>query len=541
MAHATDTTARDSVLEQCCACDAAWQQRPGRNLVLFFDGTGNILGNHRDTNVVKLLRRIDTSPAARQLVYYDPGVGAANEFPAIDWVTRLRNASRRLKELAFGSGAFPNIADGYRFIVEHYQDGDRIFLFGFSRGAFTARAVGGMLNMYGLIHSGGLPLLPTLVRTYFSEPGSVNSAGKSRDEFAQDVVQLFSRQRRPLIHFVGVWDTVETIGGALLGPGVRITNSSAIVDKRFVHVRHALALHETRAKYAPRRYQAPDFSVAERRQRSFDERWFRGVHSDIGGGYRRDGLSNITLDWMIGETSAPGCGLALIALPAGLPDARAALHDQTLDSPFWAWTGLWSRPRRARDVVDASALPISGATPATATPASRKAAWLGVLLMLLGAGLLWRAIGLSHAACQHDGLAFDLSLALLLAPFHAHFGISCSPRAVSVALQGYAWGIPVYALLLAFPVSWALRRLNARAVPSGARTGRLAARSAGFMLALVLADVILNVSGRHVLPADRWAETAAGLAMVASTVKWGSVLLLGAVLARASVVLRRRP
>ena len=540
MADTTNTTTRDSVLAQCCACDAAWQQRPGRNLVLFFDGTGNILGDHRDTNVVKLLRRVDTAPAARQLIYYDPGVGTANEFPAVDWVTRLRNATRRLNDQAFGSGAFSNIAEGYQFIVEHYQDGDRIFLFGFSRGAFTARAVGGMVNMYGLIHSGGLPLLPTLVRTYFSEPGSVNREGKSRAEFAQEVMQLFSQQRRPLIHFVGVWDTVETIGGALLGPGVRITNSSAIVDKRFVHVRHALALHETRAKYAPRRYQAPDFTATERQHRSFDERWFRGVHSDIGGGYRRDGLSNITLDWMIGEAGAPAYGLALKALPLAVPDAQAAMHDQTLASPFWAWTGLWSRPRRPHDVVDASALPVAGATPATATPASRKAAWLGVLLVLLGAELLWRAAGISHAACQHNGQSFDLSLALLLAPFQAHFGISCSPQEVSVALQGYAWAIPVYALLLAFPVSWALRRLNARAVLSGARTGRLAAHSAGFMLALVLADVVLNISARHLLPADRWAEAAAGLAMVASGVKWGSALLLAAVAAQAGVVLRRK-
>lgn len=247
---------REDILAQCIAADAQWAEKPGRNLVLLFDGTGNILGNQQDTNVVKLLRMLGKGhdPSGKeptQLVYYDPGVGTTNEFPADGIVSEAKNQLRQLAGLALGSGVFPNIAEAYRFLVNTYQRGDRIYLFGFSRGAFTARSVAGMINMYGLIHTEGLPLIETLVRTYFAPRGHKNQAGtKDREKFAEDVINNFSLGRTPLVHFVGVWDTVEAIGLGGLG-SIKISNSTDFDRKRFAHVRHAMSLYESRSKYTP--------------------------------------------------------------------------------------------------------------------------------------------------------------------------------------------------------------------------------------------------------------------------------------------------
>ena len=141
-------------LNQCdhtFASNAFAHKQPGRNLVLLFDGTGNILGNQQDTNVVKLLRMLGKGhdPSGKeptQLVYYDPGVGTTNEFPADGIVSEAKNQLRQLAGLALGNGVFPNIAEAYRFLVNTYQRGDRIYLFGFSRGAYTVRSLAGLLR-----------------------------------------------------------------------------------------------------------------------------------------------------------------------------------------------------------------------------------------------------------------------------------------------------------------------------------------------------------------------------------------------------------
>ncbi|MDP2262805.1 MAG: DUF2235 domain-containing protein [Hydrogenophaga sp.] len=501
-ARSEPRAAREDVLSEVRRADEQWATKPGRNLVLLFDGSGNILGNSRDTNVVKLMRLLEKdSPDDRvrpaQLVYYDPGVGTANAFPAAGWWGRLAERARRLKALALGTGAFENIAEAYEFLARHYEVGDRIYLLGFSRGAFTARSVSGMVNMYGLVQTPGLAVLGSLVRTYFAEPGP------ARTRFANDVVEHFSLHRRPLLHFIGVWDTVETIGSGVLG-GLRITNSPDVAGKRFVHVRHAVALHETRVKYAPRLYRAPDFSADEQAHRSFDQRWFRGAHSDIGGAYREDGLSQITLAWMARE--AEEHGLLLAQPPAGRPDSTQPLHDQTLECPFWAWTGLDTRPRTTgdpvhSDVVDASARPVAQATPARASPAARRRSVLGWLLGLAVLVLLGFTALADAQVCSLRGapgwVAWVPSAAQLLAPWHADLGIVCDSGRLGQALALDAWLLPLYAVWLAWPVAWALRRQAARAVPKGRRLPWLSRHAHRAMLALVLFDLAENLGSQH--------------------------------------------
>ncbi len=488
----TPTERRQAVLAQCRDSELAWQQQPGRTLMLFFDGTGNMLGNNEDTNVVKLFRAADKSAAARQIAYYDPGVGSANEFPAVGPLERRWRGAAQLVSLALGRGVFDNIAEGYRFLVEHYRDGDRIAIFGFSRGAFTARAVGGMVNMYGLVHPAGLAILPSLVRSYFSPKGAANRAGQVREDFAGDVVRHFSLGRTPLVHFVGVWDTVESVGLGLFGKGLKISNNPTIAEKRFVHVRHAVALHETRRKYTPRSYTPPGFDAEELRYRSFDERWFRGNHSDIGGSYAEDGLSNITLQWMLLE--AGRCGLNFTPTGVGALNAQQPMHDQTVLFPFWAWTGLGSRARAAGEALDPSGQPVGAATPALPMRrAAPKMLGLGGVLALATAALAYQAWAHAAVACSRGGETFSLVLAQLLAPWLTSRGVTCSAEAVTRAINwDWAFGA-AYALLLAYPVAWAARRAAPTAIAAGRPFGRLARQTPWLMSGLVVADAAENL------------------------------------------------
>ncbi len=455
---------REDVLAECEAAARAWNHQPGRNLVLLFDGTGNILGNSQDTNVVKLLRLLakhspDAEQRPSQVVYYDPGVGTANEFPAASVSSKVAGVFRQIKGLALGSGAFDNITQAYEFLTSTHRQGDRIFVFGFSRGAFTARSVAGMVNMFGLVHAPGLPLIHSLVRNYFAK------SSPARDKFAKDVIENFSLGRTPLVHFVGVWDTVETIGSGLLG-GVSISNSRYFERKRFVHVRHAMSLHETRSKYRPRGYNAPTFTDREKASRTFDERWFRGVHSDVGGSYERDGLSNVTLAWMLGQ--ARDQGLIVADVNPHVPEAATAMHDQTLDSPFWVWTGMHARQRGAQAVIDDSAKPIEDATPAIRSPGAKKwqvAGWVLFVLFLLMLWLAWWDGGklLGDAAGVRAGLRMDWAVLISLT------------------------------LWLAYPVAWALRRLAARAILAGKDVHWLARYAHRWMAGFVVADAAENL------------------------------------------------
>lgn len=486
---------RQAVLAQCRASQLAWDDKPGRTLMLFLDGTGNILGDSRDTNVVKLFRAVDKSDAARQIAFYDPGVGTPNEFPAVNPIERGLRASSQLMGLALGRGVFDNIAEAYRFLVEQYQDGDRICLFGFSRGAFTARAVAGMVNMYGLVHATGLAILPLLVRSYFSPQGRVNRAGRVREDFAREVVVHFSLNRRPLIHFIGVWDTVESVGLDLFGKGLKISNAPTVAEKRFVHIRHALALHETRRKYTPRNYTPPGFTAEEGLSRSFDERWFRGNHCDVGGSYVKEGLSGITLQWM--REQAAGCGMRFVPDGPDTPHALQARHDETVQSPFWAWTGLSSRQRDPEALLDPSALPLEAARPAL--PMRRAAPvifWLGWVLALAALVLGWQAWSLAAVACSRGGAAFSLLGAQLLAPWWTDLGISCRAEAIQRAIRWdwYFWA--VYGLLLAWLVAWGARRAAPTAVAAGRPFGRLALQMPWLMLGLVGADAVENLLSR---------------------------------------------
>lgn len=351
---------------------------PARQLIVLCDGTNNNLtGGRADTNVLKLLQRLPPDDA-RQQVFYDPGVGNPGQLPSTDRISRWLE---RVAGLAFGRGAYENMAESYAFLMRHYRPGDEIYIFGFSRGAFTARAVAGMVNQFGLLRPGLENMLPTLLHVYFS-------SRKGKDNKAQvaavssQIRHLFTDAQRSevWVHFTGVWDTVASIG---FPPFTRqITGSPTITGKRMRHVRQALALDEHRRPFEPRLYLEDDIFPANAQGQTLRQRWFSGAHCDIGGGYApaEAGLSDQALAWLLQEAADQGLHLA-----AAVPQEAAALagrrlvHCETWATPWWAIGGLCVRdPRHAKDENGRlqAVTPVAFTPEITpeATPAARPAA-----------------------------------------------------------------------------------------------------------------------------------------------------------------------
>lgn len=339
-----------------------------RQLVLLCDGTNNNLsGRHADTHVVLLAELLRLFPDQDRLVYYDPGVGNPGQLPGTTVVDKLRRLQERIDGLAFGRGLFDNVAEGYRFLMENWQAGDQIFLFGFSRGAFTARSIAGLVNAFGIIDRHQETLVSSLVSIYFAK------ASPQRSDITEQAARLFGQGPAdwPVLHFVGVWDTVASVG---LPPfGLKITARPNLDGKHFRHVRQALALDEQRAQFLPRAYEQDDgpFPMKNGEVGDIQQRWFRGSHCDVGGGneYPYSELSRAPFAWLVAE--ALQCGLRL-PTPAGhaplageadvfrvMPEldppspARhpPVINSQTHATPLWALTGLKVRDT-ARAAVD---------------------------------------------------------------------------------------------------------------------------------------------------------------------------------------------
>ena len=303
-----------------------------RNLVLCFDGTGNVWkpGPHK-TNVVKLVQALIDEPE-HQLCYYDPGVGTPDGLvpEGLAW----RDFIARLSGLVWGGGVWRNVAAGYAFIMRNYRPGDRIFLFGFSRGAFTARAVAGMIDMFGLLRAEHENLIPTLISVYKSR--HVDAEGK---DTGASIRARFSRTDADVdVHFTGVWDTVESVGLSQILLGTNIT-TTPVVKPSYRHVRHALALDEKRWPYEPRQY----YPRRHRPDDTFLQVGFTGAHSDIGGGYAESGLANESLHWMVREAYAYGLLVDLDRIDAYEANPYDLCHDESTAQPFWCVAGAFDR------------------------------------------------------------------------------------------------------------------------------------------------------------------------------------------------------
>lgn len=338
-----------------------------RQLILLCDGTNNNLtGGEDDTNLVKLAELLARSPDAQRVLFYDPGVGNPGELPGATLSDQVARVWSRVTGLAFGRGVFENIAEGYRFLMRHWQPGDQIFVFGFSRGAFTARSIAGLVNQFGILQPQMETLVDSLVSIYFSE----RSDQKWR-RIAAQARRLFAPgpARTADIHFVGVWDTVATVG---MPPfRLKITAGSDVNGKSYVHVRQALALDEHRAQFQPRLYAQGNGPITTRsgKQGSLVQLWFRGAHCDVGGGYTSDQavLSDHAFAWLVSEAVRVGLRLgpeqaplnteaavfaAVAALPPAPPEREATVHSELHGNGLWALTGMTVRDTTTLDLED---------------------------------------------------------------------------------------------------------------------------------------------------------------------------------------------
>ena len=263
-----------------------------KRLVICCDGTWNRPDSPNITNIEKIARTVQTDPGSSagvpQLVYYLSGVGGAGY------------ETDRILGGAFGFGLFNNMLAGYRFLAQNYEPGDEIFVFGFSRGAFTARSLVGMIGYVGLI---------TKLALVHDKLSPARDFYKSRKRDDDDRPQDLLEFRKDHCHastpvtFVGVFDTVGALGvpGAMvLAP--KFHNLELSDEVRCA--RHALAIDELRLKFEPALWTAKPGATSQ--DARVKQVWFEGAHSDVGGGYAQTGLSDSTLLWMATEAHSQG-------------------------------------------------------------------------------------------------------------------------------------------------------------------------------------------------------------------------------------------
>jgi uncharacterized protein (DUF2235 family) len=293
------------------------QERTPRRLVLCLDGTWNSTFGEttradghkvlRPTNPLKICRAVlpQDRNGRDQLTYYAIGVGSLAEYKGT--ANRLLRFSDRLLGGAYGAGLEANVEDALHFIQLNYQEGDEVYIFGFSRGSATARAVTQFLEWNnGVFAKDDAYYLPRFFREFVETQG-VSSAATYRETIARGRTQEDIEKNRgsigpsrPVpITYLGVFDTVAALGSRFKAKG----DSTSAPGREFltgkqpasciVRARQALAIDEARFDFRP------ELWLTSNSNQTIEQRWFAGVHSNVGGGYRYDGLANIALQWIV--------------------------------------------------------------------------------------------------------------------------------------------------------------------------------------------------------------------------------------------------
>lgn len=285
-----------------------------KNLIVCCDGTWNLADQPSKTNVTKVALAVrPRADGVEQRVYYGRGVGTRR------W--------ERMRGGAFGMGLSRNVMDAYRFLVEAYEPGDQLYLFGFSRGAFTARSLAGLVRNSGILRREDAHRIKeawALYRDRAEKPNGT-AAALFRRAYAHETE----------IRFIGVWDTVGTLGIPVPRPRW-LKPVVALVNRRWAFhdtelsswvkaACHALAIDEQRTPFIPTLWHQK--SGAAEAGQELKQVWFAGVHSDVGGGYRETALSDITLLWMAHQARRHGLEFDPEVLSEAGPGAMAPNTD----------------------------------------------------------------------------------------------------------------------------------------------------------------------------------------------------------------------
>ena len=283
-----------------------------KNIVICCDGTGNEIGSNI-SNVLKLFRVLEKD--AGQRVYYHPGIGTIGLESA--W-GRFKQKVRGVFGLATGAGLDDDTLAAYRFLCETYESGDRVWLFGFSRGAYTVRVLAAFIHVIGLLRPDQIDLAGYAFSTYKNASANSQSADGKAPSFL-DEAWHFSRVAGgyPVtIEFIGVWDTVASVivpRKDKLLPDLQTlvyTRSNPSVRK----FRQAISIDERRRMFRlnrwidPQKFRSDQFDPSTAVDQDIRQVWFAGVHGDVGGGYpeQQSGLSKFPLLWMIAQAEAAG-------------------------------------------------------------------------------------------------------------------------------------------------------------------------------------------------------------------------------------------
>lgn len=294
-----------------------------KRIIYCADGTWD--SEASNTNVYTLYKALKTT--AQQQPFYDDGVGADG------------NLFLKLTGGAFGLGLWKEVKEGYTALAQVYEDGDEVFLFGFSRGAYTARSLGGMIAAVGLPPG---TFDDSLVEEAFT-------AYRDRDN-RSDILASLSRYRlaNATIAMIGVWDTVGSLGIPAMFGGVDplvygFLDTSLHPDVQ--HAYQALAIDERRSEFP-----ATLWTSAPAPGQTIEQVWFAGVHCDVGGSYPETGLSDITLSWMMNKAKA----LGLEFDPAAWARYGAIDPKHALDTIHESWNVGWLFPKHRQ--ISANAL-----------------------------------------------------------------------------------------------------------------------------------------------------------------------------------------
>jgi uncharacterized protein (DUF2235 family) len=281
-----------------------------KNIVVCSDGTGNTAIKGRGTNVFKLFEAVDLNghrwdPHLRpQVAFYDDGVGTENFKP--------------LKILggAAGLGLGRNVRQLYKELARVYDPDDSIYMFGFSRGAFTVRTLVGLIATCGLVdprHATSASSLDKLVdkayaayRQCYRTKLAEMVRGKPTRDAGMVFRQRYSRPERTAIRFLGVWDTVDAVGlpfhlSDIVNSTIyRFKFPDHLLSDSVMQACHAVAIDEERHSFAPLLWDE------SKNADHLEQVWFAGVHSNVGGGYPKQGMSLVALEWMMRRAEQAG-------------------------------------------------------------------------------------------------------------------------------------------------------------------------------------------------------------------------------------------
>ncbi len=301
----------------------------GRRIAFCADGTWDTVAN--DTNVYRMSKAIVAIPG-EQYSFYDDGVGSDG------------TPINKLLGGAFGLGLFQKIKDGYSTIASVYEAGDEVFIFGFSRGAYTARSLAGMIMACGLPTANpDTKLVDTAFQAY-----------RNKDQRQTILATLGAYNLvKANMTMVGVWDTVGSLGIPAIFGGVSSLLYGFLdttLNPNILNAYHAVAVDERRAEFP-----ATLWTSAPAAGQTIEQVYFCGVHCDVGGGYADDAgsgtaLSDITFSWMMGKAQA----LGLVFDPGVLAQYPSPIDKKdALDTKHESWNPLWLFPKLRAIAQDA--------------------------------------------------------------------------------------------------------------------------------------------------------------------------------------------